>query len=63
MHSFHKKIKQKKFSALIILINVSRAANQHIKIISGESCNTEDWSNDAENSALHHRNRSEFCNT
>ncbi len=24
------------------------------------SCDTEDWSNDAENSALHHRNRLHF---
>ncbi len=28
------------------------AANQHIRIISEGSCDTEDWSNDAENSAL-----------
>ncbi len=28
------------------------AANQHIIMISELSCNTEDWSNDAENSAL-----------
>ncbi len=26
-------------------------------MISGGSCDTEDWSNDAENSALHHRNK------
>jgi len=26
--------------------------NQHIKMISEGSCNTEDWSNDAENSAF-----------
>ncbi len=37
--------------------NVSWAANQHIKMISEESCDTEDMivnadSNDAENSAL-----------
>ncbi len=25
-----------------------------IRMISEESCDTEDWSNDAENSALHH---------
>ncbi len=36
--------------------NVSWAANQHIRMISEGSCNTEDWSNDAENSALNHRN-------
>ncbi len=40
------------FSSLIIIRNVSWAANQHIRMISGGSCDTEDWSNDAENSAL-----------
>ncbi len=29
-------------------------------MISEESCDTEDWSNDAENSALHHRNKLHF---
>ncbi len=28
------------------------AVNQHIKMISEMSCDTEDWSNDAENSAM-----------
>ncbi len=48
---FHKHIKQicLLFSALIIIINVS---NQHIIIISEGSCDTEDWSNAAENTAL-----------
>ncbi len=32
--------------------NVSWAANQHIILISEGSCDTEDWSNDAENTAL-----------
>ncbi len=37
------------FSTLIIIIrNDSWAANQHIRIISEGSCDTEDWSNDAE---------------
>ncbi len=35
----------------MILINVSWAASQHIRMIS-EGCGTEDWSNNAENSAL-----------
>jgi len=26
--------------------------NHHIRVISEESCDTEDWSNDAENTAL-----------
>ncbi len=30
--------------------------NQHIRMISEWSCNTKDWSNEAENSALHQRN-------
>ncbi len=33
------------------------AADQHIRLISEGSCDTEDWSNDAENSAAHHRNK------
>jgi len=32
--------------------NVSLATNQHIRMISEGSCDTEDWSNDAENTAL-----------
>ncbi len=31
--------------------------DQHIRMISEGSCDTEDWSNDAENSALHCRNK------
>ncbi len=37
--------------------NVSWAENLYINIISEGSCDTEDWSNDAENSAVHHRNK------
>ncbi len=51
-YSFHKTINQHLFSTLIIITNVSIAANQHIRMISEGSCDTEDWSNDAENSAL-----------
>ncbi len=50
------------FSKLIIIRNVSWAANQHIRMISEGSCDTEDWSNDAENSALHHRKNIFFKN-
>ncbi len=53
-HDLHKNIKQHN---LIILRNVSWAANQYIRMISEGSCDTEDWSNDAENSALCHRNK------
>jgi len=28
-------------------------SNQHIRMVSEGSCDTEDWNNDAENSALH----------
>ncbi len=48
------------FSTLIIIINSSWAADQHIRMISEGSCDTEDWSNDAENSALYHRNKLHF---
>jgi len=30
-------------------------------MVSKGSCDTEDWSNDAENSALHHRNKLNFA--
>ncbi len=65
-HCFHKNMTQL-FSTLIIIRNVSWASNhehhqivhsefwfwnQYIRMISEESCDTEDWSNDAENSAL-----------
>jgi len=35
-------------------------SNHHIRMISEGSCDTEDCSNDAENSALHHRNKLYF---
>jgi len=37
---------------MIIIRNVTSAENQHIRMISEGSCDTEDCSNDAENSAL-----------
>ncbi len=46
------------FLTWLIIRNVSWAANQHIRMISEGSYDTEDWSNDAENSALRHRNKS-----
>ncbi len=39
------------FSTLII-IYISWTANQHIRVIYEESCDTEDWSDDAENTVL-----------
>jgi len=43
-----------KFEAAQLLStwNVSWAANHHVRMISEGSCDTEAWSNDAENSAL-----------
>ncbi len=35
----------------------SRAKNQYVRMISDRSHDTEDWSDDAENSALHHKNK------
>ncbi len=49
-HSFNANIIDVENSCLIR--NVSWAANQYIRMISEESCDTEDWSNDAENSDL-----------
>ncbi len=55
-YGFHKNINQQKlFLTLKIIRNVSWAANQHIRMISEGSCDTEDWNNDAENPALHHK--------
>ncbi len=34
--------------------------NQHIRMISEGSCDTEDWSNNDKNSALLHRNKLHF---
>ncbi len=42
---------------LTVIYNIYKAANQNIKMISEELCNTKDWRNDAENSALYHRNK------
>ncbi len=41
-----------KESNKLLLMNDSWEANQHIRMISEGSCDTEPWSNDAENSAL-----------
>ncbi len=40
--------------------NIYKAANQHIKMVSEELWDTKDWRNDAENSALYHRNKLYF---
>jgi len=42
------------FSTLIIIRNVSWAANDHIRVISEGSCDAEDWSNDEENSGINY---------
>ncbi len=38
------------------------APNQHIRMISEWSCDTEDWSNNAENSALESQQKIAFYN-
>ncbi len=48
---FHKNLKHR-FFQLILMRDVSWAENQHIRIIFEGSCDTEDWRNYAENSAL-----------
>ncbi len=53
--SIHQRILKKMYSTVLNIDNnnnVSWAANQHIIMISEGSCDTEDWSNDAENTAL-----------
>ncbi len=45
---------------IIIIINVSFAANQYIRMISEGSCDIEEWSNDAEISAFYHINKLYF---
>ncbi len=53
IHSFHKIIiSSTTVSNIDNNKNVSWAANQYIRMISEGSCDTEDWSNDATNSAL-----------
>jgi len=42
---------------LFLIIKHELIIEQHIRMISEGSCDTEDWSNDAENSALLHRNK------
>ncbi len=61
-HSLHKNMKQRDclITTLIIFRNVSWAVNQNIRMISEASCDTKDWSIDAENTALHHRNKLHF---
>ncbi len=47
-------------STTVFNIDNNWVSNHHIIMISEGSCDTEDWSNDAENSALHHRNKWHF---
>ncbi len=58
-------MKQQKPQLLILIIRViikskNWAPNQNIGMISKGSCDIEDLSNDAENSAFHHRNKLHF---
>jgi len=47
LHDFHKNMRL--FSTLLIIINISWASDPHIRVIPEGSCDTVDWSNDAEN--------------
>ncbi len=47
---------------IIMLQNTKKAPNQHIRMVSEGSCDTEDRSNDAGNSDLHYRNKLHFKN-
>ncbi len=58
--SINQKYDAAQLLTLIAIINVSLTANQHIIMISEGSCDTEDWSNDAENTALYHSNKLQF---
>ncbi len=48
------------FLKIIINEKCFLSSNQHIRMISEGSCDIEDWSNDAENTALAHRNKLHF---
>ncbi len=39
-----------------LTLTIRKVSNHHIRVISGASCDIDDWSNNAENSALHLRN-------
>jgi len=49
---FQEKYEAPQLFSTLIIRNISRAANHHIRVISEGSCDTEEWSKDAENSAL-----------
>ncbi len=51
-HILHKQYEAAQLFSTLIMISVSWASKQHIRMISEGSCDTEDWSNEAENSAL-----------
>ncbi len=64
MHNIdYKKVKtfikfQFQINAVILnFLFIKESLKKHIIMISEWSCDTEDWSNDAEISALHHRNK------
>ncbi len=55
IYDFSKKYEAAQLFSTLIIIR-----NQYIRMISEGSCDTEDWSNDAGNSALHHKNKLYF---
>ncbi len=66
MHNIdYKKVKtfikfQFQINAVLLNFLFIKESLKHIWMISEGSCDTEDWSNDAENTDLHHRNKLHF---
>ncbi len=60
-YSLHKNIKKHLVSILIMILNVS-CTPKHIRMTSEGSCDTEDWSNVAENFALPSHGKVKFLN-
>ncbi len=61
-HQFYKHIKQDNIFSIDIQIYIYIfLTNQHIRMISEGSCDTEDWNNDAEHVSFgHHQNKLHF---
>ncbi len=51
-------VSTKLFLTVFKIVN-KKIIEQHISTVEGP-CETEDWSDDADNSALHHRNKLQF---
>jgi len=58
--NFTKNNKQHKCFSTLMIVNISCAPNKNITMISQESCDTEDWRNDAEIQPCPHWNKLHF---